>query len=102
MATPPLHHVILFRLRGGVTLDRVRNAREALADLVETMPGVLHLTVGDNLAGQNGGFTLALFASFENRPAFEVCTRHPEWRRVFQEFIDPIVAERIVAETEAS
>ena len=38
------HCVILFRLKPGVSLDRVRGARESLQALVETMPGVAHLT----------------------------------------------------------
>ncbi|MGE0143896.1 MAG: Dabb family protein [Planctomycetota bacterium] len=92
------HHVILFRLREGVPLDRVRSAREALAELVETLPGVLYLTVTHNVAEHNGGYTMALFAGFENKGAFEICTRHPEWKRVFQEHIEPVVEARIVAE----
>lgn len=101
MTTATFHHVILFRLREGITLDRVRAARETLAELVELLPGVLHLAVTDNQSARNAGFTMVLFAVFENRPAYEVCTRHPEWQRAFAEFIDPVVAERLVVEGEA-
>ena len=51
------HCVILFALKPGISLDRVRNARTALQDLVETMPGVEHLTVTHNVAPDGGGFT---------------------------------------------
>lgn len=98
MQSATLHHVELFRLREGVPLDRVRVAREALAELVETLPGVLHLTVTHNLASPNGGFTLVLFSAFESRAAYEICSRHPEWQRVFRELIEPVVAERVIAE----
>jgi len=94
------HHVTLFRLRPGVPLEQVRAARESLAALVETLPGVLHFTVTDNLANLNGGFTMALFSTFENRQAFEICNRHPEFRRVWGELLEPVVEESMVAEGE--
>jgi heme-degrading monooxygenase HmoA len=92
---------MLFRLEPGVTLQRVRAAREALAALVETLPGVVEFAVTDNLAEENQGFTLALFSVFESRPAYEIFTRHPEYQRVWRELLGPIVAERVVAEGEA-
>ncbi len=94
------HHVVLFRLRPGVTLEQVRAAREALSALVETLPGVLHFAVTDNLAVRNGGYTMALFSSFENRQAFEIFNRHPEFQRVWRELLDPVVEESMVAEGE--
>ena len=92
-----LHHAILYRLKPGVTLDRVRAAREALAALAELLPGVVHFAVTDNLATENGGFTLALFAAFETREAFEIYGRHPEVHPVMAKLLDPIVEKRIVA-----
>ena len=100
MSPTAFHHVVLVRLRSGVTLERVRAAREAMAELVETLPGLLHLGVVDNLSALNAGYTIALCAVFENRHAFEVCTRHPEWLRVWNQLLAPIIADRIVAEGE--
>lgn len=94
------HHCSLFRLRPGVTLHRVRDAREELQQLVETLPGVLHFAVTDNLADRNAGFTLALFAVFEDRRAFDIFRRHPEWHRVHDELLSPVIEEQIVAEGE--
>jgi heme-degrading monooxygenase HmoA len=98
MASTSFHHVVLYRLREGVTLDRVRSAREALAALVETLPGVLDFAVTDNLSDRNGGYTLALFSSFEDRAAYEIFSRHPEFDRVWRELLEPVVADRIVAQ----
>jgi hypothetical protein len=100
MASSTFHYAALYRLREGVTLDRVRAARKALAELVETLPGVLHLAVVDNLSADNRGFTLCLFAVFENRHAFEVCSRHPEWLEVRDDMLAPVVAERLLVEGE--
>ena len=81
-------------------MEQVRAAREALGSLVETLPGVLHFTVTDNLAKLNGGFTMALFSTFENRKAFEIFNRHPEFCRVWRELLEPVVEESMVAEGE--
>ncbi len=95
--TRAYHHVNLFRLRAGVTLDRVRLAKDQLQELVETLPGVLHFAVTDNLADRNQGFTLALFSAFEDRRAYDIFRRHPEWQRVWEELLEPVVADRIEA-----
>jgi hypothetical protein len=98
MGPPRFHHVVLYRLRPGVTLDRVRAAREALAALVETLPGVVHFVVTDNLAVESGGYTLALISSFEGRAAYEIFARHGEVRRVEDELLAEVVEHRIVAQ----
>ena len=87
-------------MKPGVTLDRVRAAREALSRLVETLPGVVHFSVIDNLADLNQGFTLVLFSIFENKQACAICHRHPEYERVWVELLEPVVEDRIVAEGE--
>lgn len=95
------HNVILFRLKPGIPLDRVRGARSALQALVETMPGVEHFTVTHNVAAESGGYNLALFSAFENKTACEIFHRHPEYRRVWSEDLEPVVATHVTAQGEA-
>ena len=92
------HCVILFALKPGISLDRVRNARTALQALVETMPGVEHLTVTHNVAPDRGGFNLVLFSAFESRTACEIFLRHPEYVRVREEELGPIVESSLMAQ----
>jgi heme-degrading monooxygenase HmoA len=92
------HHVVLFRLRAGVTLDRVRRAREELNRLAETLPGVLHFAVTHNVAAENGGYTLALFSAFESERAYEIFVRHAEHQRVIAHDLEPVVEARVVAQ----
>lgn len=91
------HCTILFALKPGIPLDRVRGAREALQDLVETMPGVEHLVVTHNLAGERGGFNLALFSVFENKTACDIFLRHPEYQRVWQQELEPLIERHLAA-----
>lgn len=92
------HCVILFRLKPGIPLDRVRVARVALQSLVETMPGVAHLTVTHNVAAERQGFTLALFSVFESRNACEIFFRHPEYQRVWDTELAPVIEHHVMAQ----
>ncbi|HLU40738.1 MAG TPA: Dabb family protein [Planctomycetota bacterium] len=92
------HHVVLFRLRPGITLERVRRARERLGRLAETLPGVLHFSVTHNVAAENGGYTLALFSAFESEQAYEIFIRHPDHQRVLADDLDSVVEGRLVAQ----
>ncbi|MGC6486070.1 MAG: Dabb family protein [Planctomycetota bacterium] len=91
------HCTILFALKPGISLVRVRSAREALQALIETMPGVDHLTVAHNVADDRHGYNLALFSGFESKEACEIFLRHPEYRRVLDEELAPLVDSRVVA-----
>jgi heme-degrading monooxygenase HmoA len=94
------HCVILFRLKPGIPLERVRGARVALQSLVETMPGVAHLTVTHNLAAERQGFNLALFSLFETRNACEIFFRHPEYQRVWDTDLAPVIEHHVMAQGE--
>ena len=95
------HCVILYRLKPGIPLDRVRAARSGLQALVETLPGVETFTVTHNVATQSEGYNLALFSAFENPKACDIFLRHPEFQRVWQEELEPLVESKITAQGEA-
>jgi len=92
------HCTILFRLKPGIPLDRVRGARQSLQALVETLPGVEHFSVAPDAADETKGFNLALFSTFENQSACEIFLRHPEYQRVWHEDLLPVVAEHVTAQ----
>jgi heme-degrading monooxygenase HmoA len=92
------HCAILFRLKPGIPLDRVRGARESLAALVETLPGVEHFTVTHNVATDSHGYNLALFATFESQKACDIFLRHPEYQRVWHADLLPVVADHVTAQ----
>ena len=91
------HCTILFALKPGIALDKVRSAREALQALIETMPGADHMTVTHNVATESQGYNLALFSGFESKEACDIFLRHPEYRRVLDEELAPLVDSRVVA-----
>jgi Stress responsive A/B Barrel Domain len=94
------HCTILFALKPGIALDRVRVARRSLQELIETMPGVDHLAVAHNVASDRQGYNLALFSGFESRTAADIFFRHPEYQRVWREELAPLVERQITAQGE--
>ncbi len=92
------HYIVLFRLREGVPLERVRAAKDALASLVETSPGVRHFVVTENVAQENGGFRLALISNFENRQAFDIFARRPEVRAILDQMVEEVAEDRVVVQ----
>ena len=88
---------ILFAIKPGIPLDKVRSAREALQSLIETMPGVDHLTVSHNVADDRQGFNLALFSGFESKEACEIFFRHPEYACAMRE-LEPLIEHRVIAQ----
>ena len=92
------HCCILFALKPGIPLDRVRVARKSLQELVETMPGVEHLVVTHNFAADRGGYNLALFSVFETKTACEIFLRHPEYQRVWNEELGPVIDRHVMAQ----
>ena len=94
------HCTILFALKPGIALDRVRVARQSLQELIETMPGVDHLAVAHNVASDRQGYNLALFSGFESRTAADIFFRHPEYQRVWREELAPLVERQITAQGE--
>lgn len=98
MSDGAFHHIVLFRVRQGVTLDRVRKSREALAALVETLPGVRDFTVTENVAPDHEGYKLMLISSFEDRRAYDIFARHPEAKAALEEFMRHVAEDHLVVQ----
>ena len=96
------HCTILFALKPGIALDRVRTARCSLQELIERMPGIDHLTVVHNVATDRQGYNLALFSAFESRTACDIFFRHPDYQRVWRDELEPLVDRHVVAQGEAA
>jgi heme-degrading monooxygenase HmoA len=92
------HCTILFALKPGIALDRVRTARCSLQELIERMPGIDHLAVVHNVAADRQGYNLALFSAFESRTACDIFFRHPEYQRVWRDELEPLVERHVVAQ----
>ena len=87
-------HVVLFRFRDGVTTEQ----KQTLADRLRALPGVIHelkaYAVGEDAGINPGNFDFAVVADFDDRDGYLVYRDHPDHRKIIDECVTPIVAER--------
>jgi hypothetical protein len=85
-------HVVLYRLKGGVTQQQrdqlVRDARQRLAKL----PGLRNLRVGLNLAPADGSFDIGMYMEFADAAALQRYRVDPQHQAFVHECVDPVVA----------
>lgn len=72
----PLRHIVLFRIRDGITEDQIAVAIEALAAL-SVIPGLIEWTVRRSL-DERKGTMIVENALFENSDALAAFALHPQ------------------------
>jgi Stress responsive A/B Barrel Domain len=87
-----LRHILLIRLRPGVTTPQV----DAFARAIESVPfpGRRNVIVGRDIGARPGNMDLAVTNDFPDEAAFRAWGEDPEHIRVRSELLAPI-AERI-------
>jgi Stress responsive A/B Barrel Domain len=87
-------HVVLFRWRADTTTEQ----KQTLEDRLNTLPGVIPelraYSVGGDAGISPGNADFAVVADFADRDAFLVYRDHPVHRRIIDECVTPILAER--------
>jgi len=63
-------HVFMFRWKSGSTDDHRLNATREINAFAGAIPGLLELTVGENLAANAGGYTFGGYMKFSDVEAY--------------------------------
>ena len=87
-------HVVLFRWRDDATAEQKRTLEERLNELPGVISELRAYAVGGDLGVNSGNFDFAVVADFADRDAYLVYRDHPTHRKVIDECVTPIVAER--------
>ena len=66
-----LRHVAMFKWRDGVSDDQKKAARDALANLKETVPSVVEYTVGFDIERNPNNWDMVLVADFKDVEGLE-------------------------------
>jgi hypothetical protein len=66
-----LRHVAMFKWKEGVTDDQKKAARDALANLKETVPSVVEYTVGFDIERNPNNWDMVLVADFKDVEGLE-------------------------------
>jgi hypothetical protein len=87
-----LRHILLIRLKPGVTAEQV----DAFARAIESVPFPerLNVIVGRDIGVRPGNMDLAVSNDFPDETAYRAWGEDPEHARVRSEFLSPI-AERV-------
>ena len=95
-----VEHLVLFKVRAGVSEKAVQAMENALLGLKDAIPGILEITVGANFSERSQGFTHGLLVRFVDRSALDVYVPHPAHEAARNDFILPIVDDVLVVDYE--
>ena len=87
-------HVVMFRWREDATAEQKKILEDRLNALPGAIPELRAYAVGGDAGINDGNFDFAVVADFADRDAYLVYRDHPVHRKVIEEHVMPIVAER--------
>ena len=97
-----LHHIVLLKLKEGVTEKQLQEMVENLKALQNKIPGIVSVSAGWNTSPENRkfSFTYGFFMEFESAEARDNYLPHPEHKKVGEKFILPIADDILVFDYE--
>jgi hypothetical protein len=87
-------HVVLFQWREDATAEQKKTLEDRLNELPGVIPELRAYAIGGDAGVNAGNFDFAIVADFADRDAYLVYRDHPVHRKVIDECVTPIVAER--------
>jgi hypothetical protein len=92
-----IHHVVLFRLKSGLSENAGAGLLETARKLLAPIPGVQNFRLGRGLGKKaEVDFPYALIMDFADDAALEGYQVHPDHLRFVREVADPVQAEKKV------
>src|SRR5688572_27764316 len=92
----PVEHIVLFRMKEGVTEEQGLAMCRALNTLKQDIPGVQEVLAGKNETPRTGGgYDYALVVRLRDRETLAAYGPHPAHQRLIKEVIEPISSQRI-------
>ena len=87
-------HVVLFQWREDATAEQKKTLEDRLNELPGVIPELRAYQIGGDAGVNDGNFDFAVVADFADRDAYLVYRDHPAHRKIIDECVTPIVAER--------
>ncbi|GAB2853380.1 hypothetical protein GCM10027176_65140 [Actinoallomurus bryophytorum] len=87
-------HIALFQWREDATAEQKRTLEDRLNELPGVIPELRAYAIGGDAGVNDGNFDFAVVADFADRDAYLVYRDHPTHRKIIDECVTPIVAER--------
>jgi len=97
-----VEHIVLLKLKNGVTEDKTNAMMDGLNDLKKVIPGMLEVSGGYNNSpeGKADGFNFAFIVKFKDSASRDGYVPHPEHIKLAQTLVRPIVDNVMVVDYE--
>jgi len=97
-----IEHIVLLRLKDGVSEDKTKALIAGINDLKKVIPGMLEVLGGYNNSpeGKSAGFSYGFIVKFKDSASRDVYVPHPEHIKLAQTLVRPIVDDVIVLDYE--
>ena len=91
-------HIVLLKLKEGVSLDQTAPILEGLSGLKDKLEGIVDVTGGVNNSpeGKSNGYEWGFVMTFEDEASRDAYLPHPDHKAVSAETIRPIVDDVLV------
>lgn len=93
-----VEHIVLLKLKSGITSAQLATLSEALLGMADDIPGIESITVGTNNSpeGKSHGYSYGFIVRFTDEAARDAYLPHPFHRQVAGEHIRPLVEDVLV------
>jgi hypothetical protein len=97
-----IEHIVLLKLKDGVSEDKMEALLAGLNDLKKVIPGMLEVSGGYNnsIEGKANGFNYGFIVKFKDSTSRDGYVPHPEHIKLAQTLVRPIVDDVIVLDYE--
>ena len=99
-----IEHVVLLKLKEGVTEEQTRKMLDGLVKLKEVVPGMMEVSGGYNNSPEDkdGGFTYGFIVRFRDAAARDGYVPHPEHQKLAKTLVRPLVDDVLVFDYESA
>ena len=97
-----IEHIVLLKLKDGVTKEQTQAIADGLDKLKQVIPGMLSVSAGYNNSpeGKSEGFSYGFIVKFRDAAARDVYLPHPEHKNLAKTYIRPIADNVLVFDYE--
>ena len=91
-----VEHLVMFKFKAEIGEVAIERAAAGLRALKDKVPGIIHITAGQNFTTRGQGHQLGLVVRLKDKTTLESYSAHPEHRAVVDQLIKPFT-DNIIA-----
>ena len=98
-----IEHIVLLKLKEGITEDQTQKMMDGLEELKKVIPGMLEVSGGYNNSPEDKaeGFSFGFIVRFKDAASRDGYVPHPEHQNLAKTLVRPLVDDVIVFDYES-